>query len=758
MGRALLALLTVTLASPVLWVGLMTRTTVLKLLAVTVGALLLHGWIRRRAGAGERQARHHSGGQGLPNSTVLVTVFLAAVLWMDGTLLWMLSSDAPAIQGVPLLLLGVVGIWGLVRQPRHPADGGLGPRTRPTRAPLSAGALALLWVGLGLGILVGFLGDPRWTPSAMLAAVPLALMPWSLPQCLTALGPPRQAFLRNVLLSAAGLLTVGGLIQAQMISLRFSALGGMTEPWQQEWSESEITSLTRLNRRFSVAGGDTLIATLQGLSEVRAGRSEQGVIRLAHALKVGSDQPAVVSAVCWSWGRMGALGPLVAEVSPGRVIEAGGLEAARFYTGALIAGDQFGRAKLIHQRFGDALFLTDHPVLTPQRIGAALVAWERPKEALRWFNDHLPEPRQTAESLFWRGLAEQALGNDFGARQAWETAVLIAPDHADAQAHLDGSADHVRAGPDLLANSVAGRQLVGVTVTPISPESFGEPLMLSPGQTLRVDCHWRLVHRSSVPMEVHLRFPHHESVVMHLGATSGLLAGTDALHIGERDHSWANVRIPPTLAAAEGTAQLVVTTAPGASLPQAEVFDLAPLVASPGFRRHSPRDSRQGISAANRLRLFPGGTPLGHSLSLRGVDSALLELETPRRARRVGLVSYLTGSRSVGDSQVTAQLFVSDQRGTHRAFPILAGRDTADIWHEYPPFRETMRHRLAPIAWQEPRRSGGYDFHNSYYLQEFDLEEEIEVRAIRVRSTLHETGQLHVVDMVTIPEISPGVP
>lgn len=84
----------------------------------------------------------------------------------------------------------------------------------------------------------------------------------------------------------------------------------------------------------------------------------------------------------------------------------------------------------------------------------------------------------------------------------------------------------------------------------------------------------------------------------------------------------------------------------------------------------------------------------------------------------------------------------------------LAGRDTADIWHEYPPLQASIGHQMASVAWQEPRHSGGHGFHDTFHMTEFDVGREAEVQTMRTGSALHETGEIHVMDMVTIPDDS----
>jgi hypothetical protein len=728
MSRLLLALLAVTLLSPVLWTGLLTRVSVLKLIGLGLASVLWLWWMRRRGGDDNRALARHA--------STLVTVAAAAVIWLDGTLLTLLTPEAGAWQAIPILLLGLLGLLSLVPGRPH---------------PLPWPALATLWGGLALAILIGVLGDPRLAPHTLLATVPVILMPWSLPRCLARVSADRQHALQRLSIATLVIMVAGGLLQARSVRREFETLLNADAPWTGNWTAAAIAPLALRNARFPQPGGEALITTLRGLAAIRAGDAQDGARRLGEAVTLGENQPASVSALCWAWGRQGALGALGAKVTPRMVIDAESLEAARFYLGALIADDDFGRAQLIHTHFGDALFITNHPVLTPQRIGAALTAWGRPAEAMRWFTLDPGARSLSAESEFWRGLAEEAQGRQVAARQAWETAVLIAPGHADARSHLDGTATRIRAEPDLLAHPVAGRQLVGVTVTQSSPEETSGALTLRPGQRLRVECRWRIAHESLEPAEIRLRLGDHETVIMHLGATTSLLTGDNALHIGERETTSGDLRIPETLAATTDQAQLVVSTAPGTATPFAQAMDLAPLAASPGFRPLGRRNTTLGISAATRLRLFPDGRPLEHSVTLRGSDAAMMELPEALSAREVGMVSFLAGGSIVPDRGVVAELFISDQNGHHWVFPILAGVHTSDTWRDYPPAQDEMRHGWAPIAWQTPRELGGHQFHNTRFVGRFDLGEEREIRAVKVRPLLPPGVELHIVDMVFTP-------
>jgi hypothetical protein len=280
---------------------------------------------------------------------------------------------------------------------------------------------------------------------------------------------------------------------------------------------------------------------------------------------------------------------------------------------------------------------------------------------------------------------------------------------------------------------------------------LSHPIQLAPGQIIRLGLVWRLVHTAAEPIEVRLRIGSHEVTLEHLMSSSGRLAGDHPFHIGERFRTESIVHLPDTIATNADHAEIVVATPDNAPLPHAEAVDLAAITSHEGFRAHNPRDSGAGISAYTRINLFGRESEaLGVTSILRGSSSAQLSLDRPHPAQTLAVISFLSGGRSVPQDSVVAQVFVSDQRGEIRVFPMLAGRHTADIWHEYPPYQGAIVHTLAPVAWGAPRTVNGYDFENNWYMGRFDLDEEMDVRAIRVRSLLPEQVELHVYDLVLI--------
>jgi hypothetical protein len=85
-------------------------------------------------------------------------------------------------------------------------------------------------------------------------------------------------------------------------------------------------------------------------------------------------------------------------------------------------------------------------------------------------------------------------------------------------------------------------------------------------------------------------------------------------------------------------------------------------------------------------------------------------------------------------------------------FPLLAGRDTADIWHQYP--ANPPLHRRAPVAWESEREHEGHRFPIARYHTSLDFGEEISLRAIRLRTHLPSGPRLHIEDLVTLPALS----
>lgn len=739
MTAATLALLALALASPLLWVGLMTLAATGKLALVLVAfAVWLWRSERRRPGGDEE---------------VTAVALASAALWLEGTLLWL---TAPVAHGWHLLppLLAVTA-----------SAASFAPGGRECRLP--PGVIPPLALVLGWLLLAGLTESHRPLPLGVLSVAAPALLLWRLPALLALaheLGPARARWPRRLTAAILALMAAAGLWQARQAHRLFDALAESQAPWEVRWTPDRVDALRRVEARFAQPRGEETLRVLDALALAGTGASTEAQRAAAEVLAAAPRLPVAIAAAAHIWSRGAALEALTSRLTPSQVIGAGGLEAARSLAGALMAGDDFGRARVIHTHFGDALFAEDHPVLTPQRIGSALVAWGRPEEALTWFSGTIPAPWETAESLLWRGLALRALGRESEARTAWERALSFAPHHADIQAHLAtgeaGAPARARTGLDLLPNPVAGRQLVEVTLTGVSPEALPDPLVLSAGLTLRLECGWRLTHVASESCEVRLRVGDIEMLLSTLEPTESLVSVPDLnlpdavgarRRLGERVRSTVTFTVPEAPASALHGAQLVVAAGPGAAVPHREALELAPLASVPAFRAVDRR-AGQGLSAARRMEFYGRGShSLGLSASLQGAESALQVFDPPVRTSGLGFISALSGARELPPGHIAALVFLSDQRGALHVFPVRAGIETADIWHEYPPFQSEMRHGLAPIAWQTPRSHRGHEFPVTRYRTTLDLGEPMDLRAIRVRTLLPTTASLQVLDLIALP-------
>lgn len=295
-------------------------------------------------------------------------------------------------------------------------------------------------------------------------------------------------------------------------------------------------------------------------------------------------------------------------------------------------------------------------------------------------------------------------------------------------------------GGGLLPVPVAGRQLDAVRVSRSTGES---PRLVRPGERFRLDAWWRAVHPARQPVEVRLRLGTHDTALWHSAPVDSLPPGTAELLSRE-------FVIPATIPADVDEALLVVTATP---LSHEESFSLGVIDTPGGFRPIDPSNPDVGITEENRLRLFgSAGIALNVCATLGGMDAAVHILDAPIRVRRLAVISGLTAGRQVEQGAVVGDLLVSSQGGSQEAFVIVAGRDTAEVWHDYPPYAGQVRHGRPAVAWQTPRRHGGHTFHNTQYVMWAVLAEAIEMRAVRLRTALPPGTGLSVAEIVVLPE------
>ena len=82
-----------------------------------------------------------------------------------------------------------------------------------------------------------------------------------------------------------------------------------------------------------------------------------------------------------------------------------------------------------------------------------------------------------------------------------------------------------------------------------------------------------------------------------------------------------------------------------------------------------------------------------------------VELGAARAGRRLEVDSYLIGAREVPDGAVVATIHVIDAAGASQAWPIRAGRETAEWTMDRP--GGTVAHAKPPVArsWPMPKRA-----------------------------------------------------
>ncbi|MBN1475957.1 hypothetical protein JXA47_04315 [Candidatus Sumerlaeota bacterium] len=296
---------------------------------------------------------------------------------------------------------------------------------------------------------------------------------------------------------------------------------------------------------------------------------------------------------------------------------------------------------------------------------------------------------------------------------------------------------------------IAGRMFERIGFHPASPEAETPFAAIRPGQSLVLECAWRVTHHSPEGLEIRLRLGEQETRLLRLDST-------EALSLGERVTTETRVDIPSLLPTSTERAELILATGFNGYPAQHAVVDLAAV--SSDTEPPQVADLPPGIPEEHRLRLFGAQSEALHlSADLQGTTSVFTEVSLRRAAQRIAILSHLSGARQIEHSQAVAEIFLSDQRGTVETLLLLAGRDTADTWSDYPPFQSQMRHGMAPIAWQTPREFNGHRFHNSVFVGEFTLPETMEIRAVRIRSLLPSGTWLHILGVVIVPGETTGI-
>ena len=144
-----------------------------------------------------------------------------------------------------------------------------------------------------------------------------------------------------------------------------------------------------------------------------------------------------------------------------------------------------------------------------------------------------------------------------------------------------------------------------------------------------------------------------------------------------------------------------------------------------------------------------GARDLGRKTFLGPGDEVKLNLDQETTAAGMGIVSYLHRGASIPQGATVGRIFVeSGDRAVHD-FPLIAGRDTAEVWWEFSePWRR--QHEMAPIfrSWPVDSKNKQFKAHEYYAIVSFPRP--LAVKGIAIKNLLPNSGW-HIAHIVLIP-------
>jgi len=115
----------------------------------------------------------------------------------------------------------------------------------------------------------------------------------------------------------------------------------------------------------------------------------------------------------------------------------------------------------------------------------------------------------------------------------------------------------------------------------------------------------------------------------------------------------------------------------------------------------------------------------------------------------VGIVSCLHRGSSIPQGEEVGRIFVKTVEGYDRAYPVIAGKDTAEVWWEFAdPWRR--KHQQAPIFISWPVDSGEKQFKAHEYYAIYSFPHPRAIKNIQIRNLSRNSG-LYIQDLILIP-------
>lgn len=116
----------------------------------------------------------------------------------------------------------------------------------------------------------------------------------------------------------------------------------------------------------------------------------------------------------------------------------------------------------------------------------------------------------------------------------------------------------------------------------------------------------------------------------------------------------------------------------------------------------------------------------------------------------MGIVSCLHRGSSIPQGEAVGWIFVKTEEGDDQAYPVIAGKDTAEVWWEYAdPWRR--KHQQAPIFISWPVDSGKKQFKACEYYAILTFPRPFTVKDLTFRNCSEKSGW-YISDIVLIKE------
>ena len=126
-----------------------------------------------------------------------------------------------------------------------------------------------------------------------------------------------------------------------------------------------------------------------------------------------------------------------------------------------------------------------------------------------------------------------------------------------------------------------------------------------------------------------------------------------------------------------------------------------------------------------------------------------LDFPGGQEAGGVGLISYLHRGPSIPQGTAVGSISVTTEEGVDRVYPVIAGRDTAEVWWEFAP-NWRRKHKQAPIFRSWPVNSREKQFKACEYYAILSFPRTFIVKALTFKNCLGKSGW-HISNIILLP-------